>query len=65
MLELLPSVDAMVAMGAGVEGNLRMALEAIHPLLFPLLRWLFTSSRGLLRKLEDKEVRASDEPSLG
>ena len=56
VLDLLPPIDDMLRMSSGTEVGLRTALEALHPLLFPLLRWLFTSSRGLLRKLEDSEV---------
>jgi hypothetical protein len=58
VLHALPSVRDMVAMAGGTESGLRLALEAIHPLLFPLLRWLFASSKGLLRKLEPREVRS-------
>ena len=54
----MPPVHVMVALAGGTESGLRAALETIHPLLFPLLRWLFASSKGLLRKLQPDEVRA-------
>lgn len=58
VLNAMPPVHVMVALAGGTESGLRAALETVHPLLFPLLRWLFASSKGLLRKLQpDEKIR--------
>lgn len=56
VVNLVPSVDVMLELAKGSEAQLRNALEPVHPLLFPLLRWIFASSRGYLRALEPGEV---------
>ncbi len=56
VVNLVPSVDYMLELAKGSEAQLKNALEPVHPLLFPLLRWIFASSRGYLRALEPIEV---------
>ncbi len=59
VLSKLPSIEDMVTAANGSEAGLIAYLNSLHPLLFPLLRWLFATSRGYLRKLEKEEVRTS------
>ena len=58
VLGKLPSIEDMITAASGSEAGLIAYLNTLHPLLFPLLRWLFATSRGYLRRLEKEEVRA-------
>jgi poly [ADP-ribose] polymerase 6/8 len=55
VLRVCPSVDEMVDLAKA--GKLRPYLNGLHPLLYPLLRWIVTSSRAHLHFLpEDDRV---------
>lgn len=38
------------------NGTLKLELDQIDPLIYPLLRWLLASNRSHLRKLERSEM---------
>jgi poly [ADP-ribose] polymerase 6/8 len=54
VVDLIPSVDDMLALAQ--NGNLRVHLDSLHPLLYPLLRWLISSNRAHLRRLAPEEA---------
>jgi len=53
-LEKLPSVPEMSQMGTN-QKQLKAGLDKIDTLLYPLLRWIITSNRCHLKKLDEKE----------
>jgi len=55
-LSKLPPMDEMVMWST--LGCLADSLNAIDPILLPLLRWIISSSRAHIRKLRPEEVRA-------
>lgn len=40
VVDMIPSVSDMMALAQ--NGNLRVYLDSLHPLLYPLLRWLIS-----------------------
>lgn len=53
VLKQCPSVNDMIEMAQA--GNLRARLNALHPLLYLLLRWIVTSSRAHLHFLSSED----------
>jgi len=54
VLDLMPHVSKMAAQKSNKD--LMEFLNDIHPLLFPLLRWILSSNRAHIRKLEKEEI---------
>ncbi|KAL6068634.1 Poly [ADP-ribose] polymerase 6 [Balamuthia mandrillaris] len=54
VLDLFPSVTNM-SKYASDNTTLKAALDARHPLLYPLLRWILTSNRSHLKKIPTKK----------
>jgi len=55
VLKKLPSIKEMTAFGS-TQKQLKVRLDQIDPLCYPLLRWIVTSNRCHLKKLESHEL---------
>jgi hypothetical protein len=53
-VQQIPPIDKMVQMANGSESALRDNLNAINPLVFPLLRWILSSNRAHLEAIPEK-----------
>jgi hypothetical protein len=65
VVDLVPPVDVMLelardtrqcASGQPRDAVLQAALEAIHPLLYPLLRWMFSTCQAVVRLLPEEDA---------